>query len=134
MALGFQSSAFQSPGFQGGGGGVGGGARPVGGWDSDFADRFLRRVKLGNDEIVVEDDGQLEREVAQRIGAIPVGAHSLRWPETPQPQIDWDAVARLRRQAIKLGQPEVEAAIAKAIKEWRDADDEDVMMLASLLH
>lgn len=131
MALGFQSGAFQSPGFQQHSGGF----RPVGGFGGD--DFFLRIIKLDDEEVRVVNTEDIEREVAEKIGAIPIEASAdplePEWPTVRMPPIDWVAVERLTRQSVELHQQEVVAAITRVVKAWIAADDEDVLMLARLL-
>jgi hypothetical protein len=123
MAFGFQSSAFQGPGFQQNSGG----ARPIGGWydNTGWEDLFLRPVKLGRDRVKVDDERELVEIVAERItddveldwsGGMPVFESA--------PAVDWAAVERLRAQSERLNQEIVLEAIRRVMEAVRAAEAE----------
>lgn len=123
MAFGFQSGAFQSPGFQQ----SGGGARPAGGGydNTGYEELFIRPVKIGRDTVKVDDERELIEIVAEKIvedAEVEWSGNHLVFDE--QPKIDWAAVHRLRAQSERLNQEIVLEAIRRVVDAVRQADDE----------
>lgn len=124
MALGFQSDAFQSPGFQQNSGG----ARPVGGGydNTGWESLFLKPLKLGRDRVKVDDEHELIERVAEKV----IDDVRLDWAGGQPvfyspPAIDWAAVDRLREQSERLNQEIVLEAIRRVVEAVRKAEAED---------
>lgn len=129
MALGFQSGAFQSPGFQQvqasvpAVGGVTHGRRGRPGW---FA-RVLRVRDLDDVEAV---EAALERAIVKpapkrrRVNREPRGALSPALAPVNVELIDWDAVALIRRKAAEES-PDMVAILERVIRRMREDDDRD---------
>ena len=123
MALGFQSGAFQSPGFQQNGRG---GARPVGGWydNTGWEELFLKPVKLGRERVKVDDEHELIERVAEKV----IEDVRLDWTGgqpvfISPPAVDWAAVDRLREQSERLKQEIVLEAIRRIVEAVRRAEE-----------
>jgi len=123
MAFGFQSGAFQSPGFQQ----SGGGARPAGGGydNTGYEELFLKPVKIGRDTVKVDDEHELIERVAEQIvedAEVEWSGDQLVFDEPPS--IDWEAVRRLQVQSERLHQEIVLEAIRRVVDAVRQAESE----------
>ena len=119
MAFGFQSSAFQGPGFQQ----QGGGASPSGGYLGSGEDYFFRPVKLGRDTVAADDERKLVKAVLDRVSD---GAE-LDWTGgqpafVRRAAVDWDALERLRAQSERLKQEAVLEAIRRVVAAVKAAE------------
>ena len=147
MALGFQSGAFQSPGFQGGGGAGAGSAR-----GRRYRYRNPRHYTIGDKHYVVYDDDGLRALLAEliqkddvpvakevKVKAAPVrvyepdGSQIVVWDELKLPNVNMATVDALIAQSVKFGQDEIVNAIEQMIRKRRE-EEEELLMLAAFLH
>ena len=132
MAYGFQTGAFQSPGFQQ----TVAEAAAVG--SVHHGARFLRVFKVGNREFAIDDRGRLEWMIQEEITKPPERPIRLRKklpvnlekpgglvaiPEIELPNVNWSVVEMIREKATRQDYPAILEALDRVIERMRDDEE-----------
>lgn len=117
-------------------------AAPAVGSARSLGVRFRREFVIGDKKYAIESDGELERMLVERIKApvriarVPKAAPAMpvnvepagplvEWVPIELPRVDWQAVSALREQSERLRQTAVVEALARIVRAWQAARDDD---------